>query len=134
MDELFTEATRPSSPIKTKPSKWRRPVSVHLHSVIRRNRLYCCFISGMLTVIVRLSSSSTGNVSESSDSDGDTVTARIGPRPLALDKADAGNSARHCHRLVRRRRWKVLFMKPVFCPGFQKGRVLSEKGTFSAVN
>ena len=23
---------------------------------------------------------------------------------------------------------------PVFCPGFQKGRVPSEKGTFSAVN
>ena len=45
---------RPSSPVKTKPSKWRRPVNVHLHSVSRRNRLYCCFISGMLTVIVRV--------------------------------------------------------------------------------
>ena len=37
-----------------KPSKWRRPVSVHLHSVSRRNRLYCCVIGGMLTVVVRV--------------------------------------------------------------------------------
>ena len=31
---------------------------------------------------------------------------------------------------------RILTMKPitVFCPGFQKGRVPSEKGTFSAVN
>ena len=43
---------RPNSPIKTKQSKWRRPVNVHLHSVSRRNRLYCCFISGMLRVVV----------------------------------------------------------------------------------
>ena len=29
---------------------------------------------------------------------------------------------------------KTKFHHPVFCPGFQKGRVPSEKGTFSAVN
>ena len=39
------------------------------------------------------SSSSTESVSECSDSDGDTETARIGPRPLAdpTRQADAGN-------------------------------------------
>ena len=29
---------------------------------------------------------------------------------------------------------KDSMMMTVFCPGFQKGRVPSEKGTFSAVN
>ena len=29
---------------------------------------------------------------------------------------------------------QVKVMSPVFCPGFQKGRVPSEKGTFSAVS
>ena len=46
---------------------------------------------------------------------------------------DIGTSQK-CHRPIARRETSTLVLLQQFCPGFQQGRVPSEKGTFSAVS
>ena len=41
---------------------------------------------------------------------------------------------RHAEHLDLKLKLYSCLIKTVFCPGFQKGRVPSEKGTFSVVN